>query len=103
MDPREFLTLTAIASVHFFSKRFEETLEWTSRVLEQRPSWVAALRYRAAALAHLGRIDEAKEVIEKSKLVQPHGRIGRMSIYKFRHRWMHDLYLDGLRKAGLPE
>jgi adenylate cyclase len=103
LDPREFLTLVAMASVSFFDRRFEECVDWTSRVLEQQPTWVPALRYRAAALAHLGRMEEAKAVVERANHIQPSSTLKRMTLYKFRHPWMTELYMGGLRLAGLPE
>jgi adenylate cyclase len=92
-----------MASVSFFDRRFEECVDWTSRVLEQQPTWVPALRYRAAALAHLGRMEEAKAVVERANHIQPSSTLTRMTLYKFRHPWMIELYMGGLRLAGLPE
>ena len=34
---------------------------------------------------------------------QPNSSLARSRLSSFRHEWMYDLYLDGLRKAGLPE
>ena len=34
---------------------------------------------------------------------QPNSSLARSRLSSFRHQWMYELYLDGLRKAGLPE
>jgi adenylate cyclase len=101
-DPREYNTLTATAMSYFFLKEFEESLQWTARALERRAS-VVSFVYRAAALAHLGRIEEARTTIEQLLKVQPVITIRVCLQYRFRHEWMLDLLIDGVRKAGLPE
>ena len=57
----------------------------------------------AAALGHLGRIDEARIEIDKILALHPIATLARARHASFRYEWMYDLYLDGLRKAGLPE
>ena len=102
LDPRAYLTLTATGVAHFFERRFEETLRWTDRSLEQKTTPVA-LRYRAAALAHLGRIDEARQVVARLIELQPNATMNFVRKLRFGHPWMKELYLDGLRLVGLPE
>jgi adenylate cyclase len=103
LDPRAFVNQTATAAAHFFQRQFEETVGWATRVVQQMPSWVPALRYRAAALAHLGRIEEARADVARLLAVQPACTLQWLMLYKFRHAWMRELYIGGLRKAGLPE
>jgi adenylate cyclase len=43
----------------------EKVVDWTARILRERPNIAAALRYRAASLALLGRTDEARQVIAR--------------------------------------
>ena len=103
LDPRAFMTQTAMASANFFQRRFGDTLECATRVLQQRLTWAPALRYRAAALAHLGRLDEASADVAQLLLAQPSCNLRWLTVYRFRHRWMQELFSGGLRKAGLPE
>jgi len=103
LDPRAFLTQTATASANFFLRRFEETVDWSTRVLQQKPTWVPALRYRAAALAHLGHTEDARADITQLLAHQPACTLGWVTVYKFRHPWMQALFSEGLRLAGLPE
>ena len=46
IDPRVFFTQTAFASANFFQRKFDQSLEWSTRVLQQKPEWAPALRYR---------------------------------------------------------
>jgi adenylate cyclase len=103
LDPRAFITQTATASGNFFLRRFEEAVDWSTRVLQQKPTWVAALRYRAAALAHLERIEDADADIKQLLGLQPNCTLRWLTVYKYRHAWMQELLSDGLRLAGLPE
>ena len=102
-DPRIFFTQTAMACANFYQRRFDKTVEWSTRVLEQRPAWVPALRYRSAALTHLGRLDEARADLAKVLATQPSCTLRWLTVYTFRHRWMQELFIDALRRAGLPE
>jgi hypothetical protein len=57
----------------------------------------------AAALAHLGCIDQERAKIVELRRHQPNATLERMRLASFAHVWMCDLYLNGLRKTGLPE
>ena len=43
----------------------EKVLDWTARILREKPNVAPALRYRAASLALLGRVEEAHEVVAR--------------------------------------
>jgi adenylate cyclase len=103
LDPRTFVTQTATASAKFFQMKFDEAVDWSTRVLDQKPTWTAALRYRAAALAHLGRIEDARADVAQVLEIQPTCNLRWVMIYKYRDQWMRELFSDGLRLAGLPE
>lgn len=55
--------MLGLAAAHFFAGHFNDTVALTERILGEVPTHNVARRYRAAALAHLGRIDEANAVI----------------------------------------
>jgi hypothetical protein len=62
-----------------------------------------ARKYVAASLAQLGRIDEARAEIAELYKYQPDASVAPFRLQPFRYDWMHELHLDGLRKAGLRE
>ena len=103
LDPRGFFTQTAMAAANFYQRRFDHTVNWATRVVQQKPAWVPALRYRAAALTYLGRLDEARADVARLLAAQPSCTVRWLTLYTFRHRWMEELFSDALRRAGLPE
>lgn len=96
-------TLTGICAAHFLARRFEQSVQWGQRAVAVAPGANIARRTVAAALAHLGRIDEARAEIVELRRHQSNATLERMRLASFPHDWMYDLYIDGLRMAGLPE
>jgi len=93
----------SMMTAHFFSHRFEESVAWARRMMTVTSVQSIPRRYAAASLAHLGRTDEARTIIAELLRAQPNSSLERSRQSPFRHCWMMDLYIDGLRKAGLPE
>jgi adenylate cyclase len=102
VDPRGWTTFYAMAAAHYLARRFEEAEKFARRGLELRVSAVP-LRSLAASLAQQGRIEEARAVIAQLLVIQPNSTLARASLAHFRYSWMQELWMDGLRKAGLPE
>jgi hypothetical protein len=96
----EGVTFTVATTAHFFARRFEESVRWRRRTMAITLDANIARWITAAALGHLGRLHKARVEIDKILALHPIATLARAS---FRYDWMYDLYLDGLRKAGLPE
>ena len=107
MNPLDNKTATfnfTVATVaHFFARRFEESIRWGRRTMAISSNAIIPRWMGAAALGHLGRIDEARVEIGELLARHPQATLARARNASFRHEWMYDLYLDGLRKAGLRE
>jgi adenylate cyclase len=103
IDPRAYVQLSGIVTAQFFAREFDEAVERAKRLLVEWPHHAVTLRYLAASLAHLGRLDEARIVVGDLLKAQPNSSLGRSRHARFRHRWMYDLYIGGLQAAGLPE
>lgn len=101
IDPRAYITLNAMAAAHFYAGRFGDAIACTQRTLDYHPLHPVALRYMAAALAHMNRVDEARAVAQQLVTVQPNSTISRAARMYAGDR--NKLYIDGLRKAGVPE
>jgi adenylate cyclase len=56
---------------HFFSRRLEKAVEMFALSLEQGAEWPPTLRFMAACLAHLGRLDEAREIVMRLRALTP--------------------------------
>jgi adenylate cyclase len=103
VDPKSYFPMLGLAAAHFFAGHFEETVTLTSRILVEVPTHNAARRYRAAALAYLGRTEEAKAVIAELLKAQPNSSLRMSRSTAFHDPRMAELYITGLQKAGLPE
>jgi adenylate cyclase len=94
---------TAISGAHLYARRFEEAIHWGRRAIAVVSAANVARRIVAASLAHLGRLEEARAEIAELLRHQPNASLARSRLSGLRYDWMYDLYLGGLRKAGLPE
>ncbi len=105
-DPLTFGMITMRSLALTLLRRHEEAVEWARRS-QRQPSvghvfWLHA--HEAAALAHLGRVDEARAVLARVHAINPTFSATFIdAVLPFRNPADRDHYIDGLRKAGLPE
>jgi adenylate cyclase len=102
-DPLSKERHMAIAIAHFVARRFEESAAAASRAIQANPRFSPPYWMRAAALANLGRIDEAKAVARQVLEVQPRFTIGSITSAPFANREILDALGNALRRVGLPE
>jgi adenylate cyclase len=107
LSPRDlwmFDFLAAVAMAHFAAGRYEDAVEWARRSLQRKPDYVFPLDTLAASLAHLGRVDEARSVVQESLRRTPDHAIATLRlIFGTADADLLERLIDGLRKAGLPE
>lgn len=103
LDPYLFRAQYGLAAAHFFAKRFEESVVWGRRAVAEYPSTSIARRYLCAALALGGRTEEAAIEVSNLLIIAPDSCLARSLGATYRHKWQLDLYVEGLRLAGLPE
>ena len=103
LDVLVYRVYAALAVPHFFAGRFDESIRWSRRALNEYPAIVITRRYLSAALALAGRIDEARIAMSELRRLQPNSCLALSAKAPFRHKWQLEMYLDGLRRAGLPE
>lgn len=103
-DSELFHFYVAIATAHYVAGRYEEALEWARRTLRERQGVPAALRLVAASYAQLGRAGEAGAALEEVLARSPGMSLSSIkAVFHFKRPEDLARYLDGLRKAGLPE
>jgi adenylate cyclase len=106
LSPRDIMSVGNFAHTctEFGAGRYESCIEWAGKTLQSTPEFPAPWRYLTASLAHLDRMDEAR--VAKDRLVElmpyenlklvraalPSENLDRM-----------ERFVEGLRKAGLPE
>jgi TolB-like protein len=96
-------TFSVLSSALYFSRRFEESIRAGKRALAFTPATNTARKFTAISLAQLGRIDEARAEIAELLKNQPDASLALFQLHPFRHKWMGELHMEGLRKAGLRE
>ena len=102
LSPRERPSshLTGIGMALFMKRRFEEAAAKLVESLEQAPNFTISLRYLAACHAHLGRLDEARDVVARLRAITPVTMpTGTVS----RDPEQRELLLSGLRLAASEE
>jgi adenylate cyclase len=103
-DPHTFRNAYNLAIAHLVARRFEQAIEWADRALHVQPRTVTAMRVKVAAMAHLGQLDEARAELSRVLAIDP-----KLTIAGFRGSAHYqapevlELYVTGLRIAGLPE
>jgi len=100
-DPLLFLTLTEMGVAFIGLGRFDEAVAAARRALTQNQTFAPSYRCLTTALAHLGREAEAREAAARLLELKPDFRI---SEWVARNGPPFDqMFIDGLRKAGLPQ
>jgi tetratricopeptide (TPR) repeat protein len=103
-DPYAFNYAGIIAIAHLDARRFEQAIEWADRALHDQPRTIAAMRVKVAALAHLGHLDAARAELSRVLAIDPKLTIAGFRAYgHFFAPEVLELYVAGLRLAGLPE
>jgi TolB-like protein/class 3 adenylate cyclase len=103
-DPLAFHYAGNIAIAHLAARRFEQAIEWADRALHDQPRTFAAMRVKIAANAHLGRLDEARAELSRMLANDPKLTIaGFRDVAHYLAPEFLELYITGLRLAGLPE
>jgi TolB-like protein/class 3 adenylate cyclase len=103
-DPSAFFYAANIAVAHVAARRFELAIEWADRALHDQPRMLPAIRVKVAANAHLGHLDEARAELSRLLAIDPKLTIAGYREYAhFLAPEVLELYVAGLRLAGLPE
>jgi TolB-like protein len=88
---------TVIGASHFLSRRFEEARAKLLLAIEETPNFPVPYRYLAACCAHMGRFDEARDVVVRLRAITP--AVIPPRILYLRNAEHRELYLSGLRLA----
>jgi adenylate cyclase len=99
LSPRDRMAtyLNGIGEAHFFSRRFDEAAAKLLASLELAPSFPVTYRVLAACYAHLGRLDDAREIVSRLRAITP---VVVERATRYRNPEHRELYLSGLRIAA---
>jgi adenylate cyclase len=86
-----------IGRAHFLARRFDEALPKLLLAIQDDPSFPAPYQYLAACYAHMGRLDDAREIVEQLHAITPVVIPDASYLRNAEHR---ALFLSGLRLAA---
>jgi tetratricopeptide (TPR) repeat protein len=112
LSPRDtmayaWMGIAGLAKLHLGG--YEQAVAWSRRVIEANRNYPTAYFNMSAALAHLGRLDEAHSAVKAGLALNPTFAISRA---RAAYTAMSDnptflagaeCILEGMRKAGVPE
>jgi adenylate cyclase len=93
---RIFPSLLIIGAAHFIARRFDEAAPKLLHAIQENPGFPEPYRYLAACYAHMGRLDNAREVVARLRTITPLVRPDASYLRNPEHR---ELFLSGLRLA----
>jgi adenylate cyclase len=107
LDPILYLPQCGLALAYFLLGRYNDASLSAADALLENPQFHPALRISAATNALSGRLEDAQEAVARLREIDPGLRVSNLGhmfpLYPFWQRSAVEKYVDGLRKAGLPE
>ncbi|MCH8997384.1 MAG: tetratricopeptide repeat protein [Proteobacteria bacterium] len=99
-----FFYSSVLGQIYFHLKRFPEAAEAFEVAVDRNPQFSIGRQLLATTYAHLGRIEDAEwEAGELLTLLPDFTVSAERARSPYKRQEDLDLYIDGLRKAGLPE
>ena len=89
--------LGVIGGAHFFAQRFNEAVLKLLLAIQEDSAYIQPYRYLAACYAHMGRLDEAREIVDRLRAITPAVIADASYLRNAGHR---ELYLSDLRLAA---
>jgi len=105
VDPRRWSFEGGFALSHLVAGRYEDAIEWANRALDAQPRSPAVVGYKAVACGHLGRVEEGRASVARLRELRPGFTVAsaEKALGKFASPEVLAIFLEGYRKAGLPE
>jgi adenylate cyclase len=99
LSPRARVGLPSviIGSAHLLARRFDEAVPKLLLAIQEGPGYPLPYRYLAACYAHMGRLDEAREIVARLRAITP---VVVPDARFLRNREHRELFLSGLRLAA---
>ena len=99
LSPHERFTapLSAIGCAYFFKREFDTAAAKLQASLQERPGFAMTYRILAACYAHMGRLDAARQILERLRGLTPVAVPPGLPLRNREHR---ELFFSGLRLAA---
>jgi TolB-like protein/class 3 adenylate cyclase len=104
LDPLLYLPQSGLGLAYFLLGRYDDASSWARNALRQKPRFHPSLRVLAASDALAGRLEDAQNAMAQLREIDPALRVSDLAgLLPFWRSSALDKYVEGLRKAGLPE
>jgi adenylate cyclase len=99
LSPRERMSqrLFALGIAYFFKRQFDEAAAKLLLSIQDHPGFPPSYRFLAACYAHMGRLDEAREIVRRLRAITP---VVVQSDLPYRKPEDRELFLSCLRLAA---
>jgi hypothetical protein len=103
-DPGIFFGQTVTALAHLCAGRYDDAAAWSEKALHEQVNYAFAMRVAAASHALAGRVAEAQKAMARLHQLDPQLRLSNLGdVISPLRPDDRAKYVEGLRKAGLPE
>lgn len=104
-DPWRWGFFSYRSLAHIFMKQHEAAVEWSKKALRDPNCQYWANAHLAAALGHLNRIEEAQDAVNELLRQKPEFSCSyaQKNLFYIKNSAQVEHYINGLRKADLPE
>jgi adenylate cyclase len=89
--------LNVIGEAYFFSRRFDDAAANLLASLDLAPTFPVTYRVLASCYAHIGRLEEAREIVRRLRAITP---AVMEPATRYRNPELRELFLSGLRLAA---
>ena len=90
-------SLLVVGAAHFLSRRFEKAVPKLLLTIQEDPSDTNSYRFLTACYAHMGRLDDAREIVARLRAITSVVMPDASYLRNAEHR---ELFLSGLRLAA---
>jgi adenylate cyclase len=91
------MAVSTIGAALFLSRRFDQALPKLLLAIQENPDYPVSYRYLAACYAHMGRLNEAREIVARLRAITP---LVVSSADYLRNVEQRELLMSGLRLAA---
>jgi adenylate cyclase len=104
VDPQLGFHYVGLSIAYLMKGETEKALDYARRGAREMPRWVGAWANVAVTAGRAGLLEEAKAGAKQVLSLSPGYTIAlRLSNSVFRDQWVNDIFVQGLRAAGVPE
>lgn len=103
VDPLLYHMKVGIGFAHLLACRFNEAASWAKEAFRDELNYLPAVAVFAAANAHVGRMEDARQAMAKLREISPLLAASNLKdLWPLRKPEHFAIWSDGLQKAGLP-